>query len=718
MKYDLSAIVTAHSEGLVAHKTMRSIFSALEKVVAAGYTFEIIVHIDDGDVETKEYFKRYKNDKRVRVFENRFKDTGSSRNFAVKKAQGKYITFLDGDDLISDNWYLEAIKLLEESEEEIIVHPEAVLTFGVEQPNVLTLQHDSLGKERDTTILLGENRWCSVLAAKRETLEKNPYKATGAGYGHEDYVFNVETMDAGILHKIAAQTVLFYRRSEKSRLSLGNEQHLIIPYMKAFEFEKVAGFNNTTKQQNKKKSLKDKGYKVYKKIRGNDFLNYFITPLAKLTLKALEYESAGRRKRRVPEFVVKEWVKINEIDSQLYPFENVLKKVLFYCAEEQINVGKVFYEIAQGVKQKPDYVFIVPWVVRGGADKVLFNYIKAIRQNYPEAKFTVITTLAAENTWAKRLPSEVELIDFGNLTAGLTPEAAETVFSRLITQLDCKNLHIINSEYGYNWVRRHKELVKEQYNLNVSLFAWEYIPGSKMKAVYSYDNPGLFEIFDVVKNVFTDNKAIIEYAVEKNGFEAKKFKVHYQPVDDLKIGQIKTGLMENGKLRVLWAGRVVPTKLPDLVAKIGKHVDAEKIRIDVFGERSAGVDAGIFKNIPAIKYHGAYDGFSALPIEKVDVLLYTSLTDGVPNVILEAAAAGLPIIASNDGGVGEFVKNEETGILIENYLDYNEYIKAFKAAIDAPEKMLENAKRAQELIMKQHSFEEFVKKVKKDIVLK
>ena len=38
--------------------------------------------------------------------------------------------------------------------------------------------------------------------------------------------------------------------------------------------------------------------------------------------------------------------------------------------------------------------------------------------------------------------------------------------------------------------------------------------------------------------------------------------------------------------------------------------------------------------------------------------------DGVPNVLLEAAAMGLPIVACNAGGIGEFIGNCETGRLV------------------------------------------------------
>ena len=114
-RIDLTAAITVHDEGLVAHKTMRSVFEALNKLKEVGYTYEIIVHIDKGDEATVKYFERYKDNKNIRIFKNNFGDTGPSRNFVVENALGKYVAFLDGDDLISGNWYVEAIKMLEES---------------------------------------------------------------------------------------------------------------------------------------------------------------------------------------------------------------------------------------------------------------------------------------------------------------------------------------------------------------------------------------------------------------------------------------------------------------------------------------------------------------------------------------------------------------------------------------------------------------------------
>lgn len=710
----LSAIITVHNEGLIAHKTMRSVFEALKKVEEVGYAYEIIVHIDNGDDATLKYFDRYKEDRRIRVFKNSFGDTGSSRNFAAKESRGKYISFLDGDDLISDNWFVEAINKLESSKNEIIVHPEAILTFGIDQKNnVLSILKPSTDLNKDTITLLGENLWGSILMAKKDTFLKVPFVKSRPGYGHEDYVFSINTIYAGIEHVIAKDTILFYRRSDKSRLSTGNQNHVIIPYTKLFDFDNVRKLDYVSHEKIDEK-VRSKGYRAYKKIRDNNFLNFFITPVAKMTLKILDRRRIVDEKD-IPDFVVKEWVKINRIDTQLYPYPWLLNKVVLYKAEGQVAIGNDYLRLVKNIRFKPDYIFVVPWVVRGGADKVLFNYIEALKENNPSWHFAVITTLPVDNVWGGELPDYVDLIEFGKISQDLAPDQQERLFAHIITQSECKNIHIINSEYGYDWARKHVELLKNEYNLYVSLFAYEYIPESKMRAVFSYDNPELFEIMSAVKKVFTDNKKMIEYTTDTNGFSDLKFRTHYQPIKDLSLIKPKKKLLKDGKLRILWAGRVVPIKLPEVVAKIGRNVDPKKVHIDIYGEINAGLDKDMFKKIPAITYCGVYDGFSSLPTDQYDILLYTSLTDGMPNVILEATAAGLPIIASNDGGVGEFIQNGKTGILVEDYLNYRAYIEAIEGALEKPEVLEKYVKNAQKLLLERHNWNKFLEVVKKDI---
>ena len=712
-RYDLTVAVTAHNEGLVAHKTMRSILEATKRLEEKKISYEILIHIDNGDQITKDYFKRYAKMPNVVIYENNFGDPGPSRNFLAQKASGEYLTFLDGDDLISDNWLVVAYGALIGATEEAIVHPEGILTFGTEVNNVLTIQTETLPREKDTIVLLGENRWCAILMAKTSTLLKFPYQHLTGGYSHEDYVFNVETTNAGIKHIIAKETILFYRRSNNSRLSSSNNMNQIIPYMEFFDFAKVREFRaDSHADVPVEVSLKRKGYKLYKKIRDNNFLNYFITPPAKLTLKVLNKFNQEKKLGKIPEFVVREWAKINPLETQLYPYPFILNRTQIYDPSDLSMIGETYLKIAQSVTHTPDYVFIVPWVVRGGADKVMLNMMKAIEEIHPGSKFTVITTLPNKNVWAKMLPKNTDLIEFGKLADGLPPYEKDELLSRVITQLKCKKLHIINSEYAYAWAYKHQELIKNHYELTVSVFASCFIPESNFTCRFSFDDPFIFDIYPVVKKIFTDNQTFVEESVEKNALDEKLFKVQYQPIMD----EVKPvhHAEANKKVKVLWASRVTREKMPDMIKLIADKLDPKEFQIDVFGAFSDDVDKNFFAGVPVINYRGAFDGFSSLPTEDYDILLYTSVGDGVPNILLEATAAGLPILASNDGGVHEFIQDGKTGSLVKEIRDVDGYVKKLKDFRKNPKKYEEYVEAAQKLLEERHSWKAFIKKMKED----
>ena len=50
---------------------------------------------------------------------------------------------------------------------------------------------------------------------------------------------------------------------------------------------------------------------------------------------------------------------------------------------------------------------------------------------------------------------------------------------------------------------------------------------------------------------------------------------------------------------------------------------------------------------------------------EAEILVVTSDWEGTPNVVLEASASGLPVVATRVGGVPEVVKEGETGFLCD-----------------------------------------------------
>src|SRR5581483_6022496 len=51
-------------------------------------------------------------------------------------------------------------------------------------------------------------------------------------------------------------------------------------------------------------------------------------------------------------------------------------------------------------------------------------------------------------------------------------------------------------------------------------------------------------------------------------------------------------------------------------------------------------------------------------LSAADLFVLPTRSDASPNAVVEAMAAGLPIVASDVGGIGELVDNERTGLLV------------------------------------------------------
>ncbi|MEK7130939.1 MAG: glycosyltransferase [Patescibacteria group bacterium] len=121
------------------------------------------------------------------------------------------------------------------------------------------------------------------------------------------------------------------------------------------------------------------------------------------------------------------------------------------------------------------------------------------------------------------------------------------------------------------------------------------------------------------------------------------------------------------------------------------------------------------KNFPDIKLNI----ISNLPnaskyLKNFDIFVLPSIKEGLPYVILEAGLAGLPVIASNVGGIPEIIDNEKNGILVSP-ANPEELALAIKKLIDDKTLRETIAKNLREKIQKEFSLEKMVEKTTKMI---
>jgi len=225
---DVSCVVNGHHESHVIAATISSVLRAIEYAKCCGIRTELIVVLDDPDDDTASVVNNFSNED-LAIHTVFFRDLGSSRNYAVEMSQGKYITFIDGDDLWCKTWISNSFRMAK-SRRPAVYHPEYNIYFGTSEPHVL--HHvDMDDSDYLEQAIFWENYWTALAFSDRDIYEKYSYHNNdiAAGFGYEDWTWNVATIDGGIRHHVVKGTCHFIRRTDgnSSLLNLTNNSHAI-----------------------------------------------------------------------------------------------------------------------------------------------------------------------------------------------------------------------------------------------------------------------------------------------------------------------------------------------------------------------------------------------------------------------------------------------------------------------------------------------------------
>jgi glycosyltransferase involved in cell wall biosynthesis len=140
----------------------------------------------------------------------------------------------------------------------------------------------------------------------------------------------------------------------------------------------------------------------------------------------------------------------------------------------------------------------------------------------------------------------------------------------------------------------------------------------------------------------------IESVIDYNGIDRERF----HPLDRAEACR-KLGL-DAKRRRVLFVGNLFPVKGPTFLERAAEQLSEADV---VFvGSGTEKINAG--------RWVGARS-HDEIPLwmNACDVLCLPSLNEGLPNVVLEAMACGLPVVASRVGGLPEIVREDVNGLL-------------------------------------------------------
>lgn len=238
---DLTVIVTAHDETVVSGPTMRAADLSVAAAEAAGYGVERIIALDKATPETTAYFQRPQFDHwERRVMQEG--DLGRVRNALVPEAAGDYIAFLDADDLFSENWLAEGLRMLKDAAargERLIGHPELNVMF--DRGVTVTRNIDQDSPLFTPYYFYARNYYDSLCLTPREAHLEVPYfhRDIPNGLSYQDYQFAIETMSRGWKHVIVPDTIIFKRRRDFSLVVESNNRQSIVRSLPEMAIDRV-----------------------------------------------------------------------------------------------------------------------------------------------------------------------------------------------------------------------------------------------------------------------------------------------------------------------------------------------------------------------------------------------------------------------------------------------------------------------------------------------
>jgi glycosyltransferase involved in cell wall biosynthesis len=168
--------------------------------------------------------------------------------------------------------------------------------------------------------------------------------------------------------------------------------------------------------------------------------------------------------------------------------------------------------------------------------------------------------------------------------------------------------------------------------------------------------------------VFFQNQGNLDFFLENNMVDPNKVRlIPGSGVNLDKFQPMKKTNKDDGITRFLYIGRIMKDK------GIEEYLDAANwiteqypnTEFQILGSYEEEQYRELIENNPRVKYLGRSDDVRE-QIGEVDCIVHPSYHEGMSNVLLEGAAMGKPLLASNIPGCKEIVDNGSNGYLFES----------------------------------------------------
>ena len=190
----------------------------IRSVLKQSYTMIELILVDDGSVDSSLAIcrKNEKRDERVKVIHQENGGVSNARNNALKIASGKYVCFVDQDDLLSNDYVEYLLGLINANDAQISVVPNVIYYRKGEQT------YSEKRCPDDVSVWSGERAACEMMYSKMEIgpwskmiskklIEENSIHFYEGIFGGDGYAFSVESFAKAAKVAVGYKGIYYYR---------------------------------------------------------------------------------------------------------------------------------------------------------------------------------------------------------------------------------------------------------------------------------------------------------------------------------------------------------------------------------------------------------------------------------------------------------------------------------------------------------------------------
>jgi glycosyltransferase involved in cell wall biosynthesis len=407
----------------------------------------------------------------------------------------------------------------------------------------------------------------------------------------------------------------------------------------------------------------------------------------------------------MPEWVKDEAVALATIEPELLTPEGRADHFQYYHVPNVPLPGRVYEQVLSQIPEgEYTHVLLLPWLKQGGADRGAIYHARALLEGNPSARVLAIATEPAESPWKNRLPENIPYIEFGLVAKEMDFSHQVQVLTRLLVQLRPAVIHNINSRCGWEAIKRSGLALRQYSVIFASLFCDDH---NAQNVPVGYARDYLRSCYGSLERIFCDNSVYPGIWSKELGVPRELFEVLPFPYDRVVVR--RPGGSHKGQARVLWAGRLDRQKRPDVLAAIAERMP--HLIFDVHGGAVVGAGDPAVRQLaalPNVVTHGFFSRLEDVVGEDHIAYLHTTAWEGVPTILFDVAAAGVPICAPAVGGIPDFVDHRW---LIQDCEDVDAYVEQLSLLARSDQERLARRDRQYDILERERAWQAFEQRI-------